>query len=78
MKVNWRKVKVQGNDGFSLVELLGVVDFLQEMQCTSFTVEPTLLFSHFSHVRLCNPRDCCTPGFPVFYHLLEFAQTHVH
>ena len=52
MKVNWRKVKVQGNDGFSLVELLGVVDFLQEMQCTSFTVEPTLLFSHFSRVWL--------------------------
>ena len=22
--------------------------------------------------------DCSTPGFPVFYHLLEFAQTHVH
>ena len=22
--------------------------------------------------------DCSTPGFPVFHHLLEFAQTHVH
>ena len=27
---------------------------------------------------LCNPKDCSTPGFPVLYHLLEFAQTHVH
>ena len=27
---------------------------------------------------LCNPMDCSTPGFPVLYHLLELAQTHVH
>ena len=27
---------------------------------------------------LCNPMDCSVPGFPVLYHLLEFAQTHVH
>ena len=27
---------------------------------------------------VCDPMDYSTPGFPVFYHLLEFAQTHVH
>ena len=27
---------------------------------------------------LCDPMDCSTPDFPVLYHLLEFAQTHVH
>ena len=27
---------------------------------------------------LCNPMDCSMPGFPVFYHLPELAQTHVH
>ena len=27
---------------------------------------------------LCDPIDCSMPGFPVFYCLLEFAQTHVH
>ena len=27
---------------------------------------------------LCDPMDCSTPGFPVLYHLLEFARTHVH
>ena len=27
---------------------------------------------------LCDPLDCSTPGFPVHYHLLELAQTHVH
>ena len=31
-----------------------------------------------SHVRLCNPMECSTPGFPVLHHLTEFAQTHVH
>ena len=28
-----------------------------------------------SRVQLCDPMDCITPGFLVFYHLLEFAQT---
>ena len=27
---------------------------------------------------LLNAMDCSTTGFPVFHHLLEFAQTHVH
>ena len=26
---------------------------------------------------LCNPMDCCMPGFPVLHHLTGFAQTHV-
>ena len=31
-----------------------------------------------SCVRLCDPMDCSTPGFPVLHCLLEFAQTLVH
>ena len=27
---------------------------------------------------LCDPTNCSTPGFPVLYYLLKFAQTHVH
>ena len=27
---------------------------------------------------LCDPMDCSTPGFPVYYQLLELAQTHGH
>ena len=27
---------------------------------------------------LCDPMNCSMPGFPVLYHLPEFAQTHVH
>ena len=30
-----------------------------------------------SHIRLCDPMDCNTPGFPVLHYLPEFAQTHV-
>ena len=31
-----------------------------------------------SFLTLSDPTDCSTPGFPVFHHLLEVAQTHVH
>ena len=31
-----------------------------------------------SHLTLCDPMDCSTPGFPVLHHLLKVAQTHVH
>ena len=31
-----------------------------------------------SHVRLCEPMDCSTPGLPVPHYLPEFAQVHVH
>ena len=31
-----------------------------------------------SHVRLCDPMDCNTPGLLVYHQLPELAQTHVH
>ena len=31
-----------------------------------------------SVVSLCNPMDCCTPGFLVHHQFPELAQTHVH
>ena len=31
-----------------------------------------------SRVRLCDPTNCSTPGFPVHHQLPEFTQTHVH
>ena len=31
-----------------------------------------------SYPTLCDPMDCSMPDFPVFHHVLEFAQTHVH
>ena len=37
-----------------------------------------LLFSHSVMLTLYDPMDCSTPGFPVYHHLPELAQTHVH
>ena len=37
-----------------------------------------LLFSCSFMSNSCDPMDCSTPGFPVFHHLPELAQTHVH
>ena len=43
-----------------------------------------MAFSQFSsvlslsRVRLCDPMDCSTPGFPVHHQLPDLAQTHVH
>ena len=34
-------------------------------------------FSQFTCIRLCDPMDCSTPGFPVHHQLPEFTQTHV-
>ena len=31
-----------------------------------------------SHVWLCDPMDCCTPGFSVLHYVPKFAQIHVH
>ena len=46
------------------------------MDKLSPTLEGEFLFS--CCIRLCDPMDCSTPGFPVFLYLLEFAQTHGH
>ena len=49
-----------------------------------FTTEPPgkplCIFSVqlLSHVQLCNPMDCSTPGFPIHHQLPKLAQTHVH
>ena len=31
-----------------------------------------------SCLTLCDPMDCSMPGFPIYYQLPEFTQTHVH
>ena len=48
-----------------------------------FTLKTVRVMLQFSSVTqscptLCDPTDCSTPGFPVYYQLLELAQTHVH
>ena len=39
---------------------------------------PVFLFSHWTVSDSLWPVDCSMPGFPVFHHLLELSQTHVH
>ena len=39
---------------------------------------PIAVTQLLSRAQLCNPKNCSTPGLPVFHHLPEFAQTHVH
>ena len=43
--------------------------------CTSL---PFSSVQSLSHVRLCDPMDCSTPGFPVHHQLPELAQMYVH
>ena len=45
------------------------------VQLTSASISSVQLLSH---VRLCDPMDCSTPGFPLHHQLLELAQTHAH
>ena len=56
------------------------------LECHSFSAwevgmcicEWVVVVQSLSHVWLCSPMNCNTPGFPVLYHLPEFAQTLVH
>ena len=48
--------------------------FQSLFQMNIFVIVAQLL----SHVWLCNPMDCSTPGFPALHCLLEFAQIHLH
>ena len=49
----------------------------QELDITEMTFCCCWLVAH-SCSTLCDLMDCSTPGFPVFHHLLELAQTQVH
>ena len=46
-------------------------------KCTYLNLKISSVQS-LSHVQLCNPMDCSTPGFPVDRQLPEFTHTHVH
>ena len=45
--------------------------------CSDVSLVVMVIVQSPSCVRLCDPMDCSTPGFPVL-HLPEFAQAHVH
>ena len=77
----------------SLCESKTVIDLLicPVLDATCLAIPIIVGWENFSHrwgccccsdakscPTLCNPMNCSTPGFPVLYYILEFAQTHVH
>ena len=50
----------------------------QGMSLTANNINVVVTVELLSHIRLCNPKDCSTPGFSVLHHLPEFAQIHGH
>ena len=73
---------LQHHDTEATEPLLGI---FTEPQCRELKTTRTTSFfpkdivvQSLSCVWLCDPMDYSTPGFPVLYYLLEFAQTHVH
>ena len=36
-----------------------------------------VIVQSLSHVRLCHPMDCTTPGFAIFHHISGFSQIHI-
>ena len=43
-----------------------------------FSLKDNSSVEALSRVRLCDPMNCGTPGFPVHHQLLELSQTQVH
>ena len=54
--------------------LLERASWVSSLGCRGLPSE-LLLQMLFSHVQLCDPMDCSTPGSSVLHHLPEFAQT---
>ena len=79
----WQDAPVQGKSHTPWVTSFAN---LQRVQGSGGEVGPrigtawaiTVVFQSLSHVQLCDPTDCSTPGFPVLHCLPELAQTHVH
>ena len=59
---------IKDRNGMDLTE----PEDVKRQEYTEFSVQS------LSHVWLCDPMDCSTPGLPVHHQLLEFTQTHVH
>ena len=61
----------------------GIEPMFPELQADYLSAEPSGKTVQFSSViqscpTLCDPMDCCVPGFFVHHQLLEFTQTYVH
>ena len=71
----WKEACYINKGRYELYTKFHFTYFFQSLfQINIFVIVAQLL----SHVWLCNPMDCSTPGFPALHSLLEFAQIHLH
>ena len=83
----WRQLhpKCCGSSGFGKVSsALEISRWLSPTSSLFICLTTATDISHLSsvqllsHIRLCNPMDCSTPGLPLHRQLPELAQTHAH
>ena len=84
----WRKQQGMWGWGYFLFKFLYIfseMSWAENSALSTHTQREERRQSHYSlvvrslsRVRLCDPMDCNTPGFPVLHHLWEFGQTPVH
>ena len=71
----WKKACYINKGRYEIYTKFHFTYFFQSLfQINIFVIVAQLL----SHVWLCNPEDCSTPGFPVLHSLPDFAQIHLH
>ena len=71
----WKKACYINKGRYEIYTKFHFTYFFQSLfQINIFVIVAQLL----SHVWLCNPADCSTPGFPVLHSLPDFAQIHLH
>ena len=63
--------------------LVGYIHGIAESEMTEYEHEHERSWKNssvqsLSHVQLCNPMDCSTPGLPVHHQLPESTQSHIH
>ena len=74
--LNW--IEEQANPQIQLTELfLTELCFIRGVNELYFWLNLSSVQFSLSHVWLCDPMHCSTPGLPVHHQLLELVQTHV-
>ena len=63
------QARVDGITKSDMIERLNMPVYIRQISVQS---------SSLSHVSLCDPMDCSTPGFFFYHQLLEPTQTHIH
>ena len=73
-----KKVDMCGDAGPLFFQYWYFIFFIQKRVSTYHCPQCFSSVQSLSHVWLCNPIDCSTPGLPVHHQLPQLTQTHVH